>query len=289
MEQMYNQYRALLFTLAYQLTGSATDAEDAVHDVFVKACDIQPEQLEEPKAYFCKMVTNHCLNLMKSARKKREMYVGPWLPEPIRTSEENVLENTVVHRDLLSYGMLVLLERLTPAERMVFVLRVAMDFDYPEIAQLLDKREANCRKLMSRAKSKMGITGNEPIVSDATGKKWVSQFLDSLQQGDVDHVISLLTEDVMIVSDGGGKVNAFRQPVRTRKHVSRVLIHGFHGNISAAFGNGTHYFEIAPLNGETGIVVRSGNETLVAMLLQIRGGKLARMYAVGNPEKLLRV
>ena len=76
MEQMYNQYRALLFTLAYQLTGSATDAEDAVHDVFVKACDIQPEQLEEPKAYFCKMVTNHCLNLMKSARKKREMYVG---------------------------------------------------------------------------------------------------------------------------------------------------------------------------------------------------------------------
>lgn len=289
MEQLYDQYRALLFTLAYQLTGSVEDAEDAVQDVFVKACDIQPEHLEEPKAYLCKMVTNHCLNLMKSARKKREMYVGPWLPEPIRTSEENMLEATVVHRDLLSYAMLVLLERLTPAERTVFVLRVAMDFDYPEIAELLDKREANCRKLMSRAKSKMGITGKEPIASDAVEKKWVSRFLDSLQQGDVDHVISLLTEDVMIVSDGGGKVNAFRQPVRTREHVARILIHGFHGNISAAFGNGTHYFEIAPLNGETGIVVHSGNETLVAMLLQIRGGKLARMYAVGNPDKLVRV
>ena len=289
MEQLYDQYRALLFTLAYQLTGSAADAEDAVQDVFVKACDIQTEHLEEPKAYLCKMVTNHCLNLMKSARKKREMYVGPWLPEPIRTSEGNMLETTVVHRDLLSYAMLVLLERLTPAERTVFVLRVAMDFDYPEIAELLDKREANCRKLMSRAKSKMGITGEEPIASDAVEKKWVSRFLDSLQQGDVDHVISLLTEDVMIVSDGGGKVNAFRQPVRTREHVARILIHGFHGNISAAFGNGTHYFEIAPLNGETGIVVHSGNETLAAMLLQIRGGKLARMYAVGNPDKLVRV
>ena len=112
-----------------------------------------------------------------------------------------------------------------------------MDFDYPEIAQLLDKREANCRKLMSRAKSKMGITGNEPIVSDATGKKWVSQFLDSLQQGDVDHVISLLTEDVMIVSDGGGKV--MRSDNRcVRANTYPGLIHGFHGNISAALEMG---------------------------------------------------
>lgn len=287
MEQLYEQYRAVLFTLAYQLTGSAVDAEDAVQDVFVKACDIQVEHLEKPKAYLCKMVTNHCLNLMKSARKKREMYIGPWLPEPIRTSDEHTLETMVVHRELLSYAMLVLLERLTPAERTVFVLRVAMDFDYPEIAELLDKRESNCRKLMSRAKSKMGITEKEPIAAEAVKEEWVSRFLGSLQNGDVDQVLSMLTEDVIIVSDGGGKVNAFRHPVRSRDHVARVLIHGLFGKASAAYGK--LHFETAHLNGETGILVRSGDKVLIVMLLQLHGGKLASMYAVGNPDKLVRV
>lgn len=111
MEELYNQYGTLLFTLAYQLTGSA---EDAVQEVFVKAYDIHPEGLEEPKAYLCKMVTNHCLNLQKSARKRREVYVGPWLPEPIGTPEKDTIETTVMNRELLSYAMLVLLERLTP-------------------------------------------------------------------------------------------------------------------------------------------------------------------------------
>jgi RNA polymerase sigma-70 factor (ECF subfamily) len=108
MEELYDQYRALLFTLAYQLTGSAADAEDAVQDVLFKVCDVDPERLREPKAYLCKMVTNRCLDLQKSARRKREVYVGPWLPEPIPTPEADTLE-AVVRRDLLSYGMLVLL------------------------------------------------------------------------------------------------------------------------------------------------------------------------------------
>ncbi|SMF00752.1 RNA polymerase sigma factor, sigma-70 family [Paenibacillus barengoltzii] len=107
MEELYDKYKALLFTLAYQLTGSAADAEDVVQDVFFKACDVDPERLREPKAYLCKMVTNRCLDLQKSARRRREVYVGPWLPEPIPTPEADTLE-TVVRRDLLSYGMLVL-------------------------------------------------------------------------------------------------------------------------------------------------------------------------------------
>jgi RNA polymerase sigma factor (sigma-70 family) len=227
MEELYEQFRALLFTLAYQLTGSAEDAEDAVQDVFVKACDVHPERLEEPKAYLCKMVTNHCLNLQKSARKRREVYVGPWLPEPIRTPEVDTLETTLVRRDLLSYAMLVLLERLTPTERTVFVLREALGFDYPEIAELLGKREANCRKLMSRSRSKMGITEEEPVSAEVVELEWVSRFLNSLEQGNVDHVMSLLTEDVMLVADGGGKAIAYKHPVQTRDHVARVLLDGF--------------------------------------------------------------
>lgn len=283
MEELYDQYRALLFTLAYQLTGSAADAEDAVQDVFVKACDVHPERLEQPKSYLCKMVTNHCLNLQKSARKKREMYVGPWLPEPIPTPEADTLETTVVRRDLLSYAMLVLLERLSPTERTVFVLREALGFDYPEIAELLGKQEANCRKLMSRAKSKIGISEDEPVAAEAVEQEWVSRFLASLEQGNVDHVMSLLTEDVILVADGGGKAIAFRHPVQTRHQVARVLFDKFmriHGKL---------HIEAASLNGETGIVIRSGDETLAAFLIQLRHEKISGIFAVRNPDKLARI
>ncbi|WP_159881091.1 RNA polymerase sigma factor SigJ [Paenibacillus puerhi] len=286
MEKLYDQYKPLLFTLAYQLTGSAADAEDAVQDVFVKVFDVQPERLEEPKAYLCKMVTNHCLNLHKSARRRREVYVGPWLPEPIRTPEAETLEMTVVHRDLLSYAMLVLLERLTPTERSVFVLREALGFDYPDIAQLLGKREANCRKLMSRARSKLGISEEERVEAEAVELEWVSRFLTSLELGDVEHVLALLTEDVMLVSDGGGKVIAFKQPIQTREHVARVLLEGFQGG---HIYQGKLLFEVASLNGQTGIVIRSGDETLAAICIQLRRGKLANMYVVRNPDKLIRV
>lgn len=284
MDELYDQYKALLFTLAYQLTGSAADAEDAVQDVFVKACDVHPERLENPKAYLCKMVTNHCLNQQNSARKRREVYVGPWLPEPIRTPEADTLETTVVRRDLLSYAMLVLLERLTPTERTVFVLREALGFDYPEIAELLDKREANCRKLMSRARSKMGISEEETVVAEAVELEWVSRFLTSLEQGNVNHVLSLLTEDVMFVADGGGKVIAFKRPVQTRDHVARILLDGIE---SIAAEN--LRFDVAPLNGETSIILRSGDETVATIFMQLRDGKIARIYAVRNPDKLTRV
>ena len=287
MEELYDQYKALLFTLAYQITGSAADAEDAVHDVFIKACDIHPERLEEPKAYLCKMVTNRCLDMQRSARKNRETYVGPWLPEPIRTPEADTLEMTVVRRDLLSYAMLVLLERLTPTERAVFVLREALDFDYPEIAELLGKQEANCRKLMSRARSKMGITEEEPVAAELVETEWVSRFLTSLELGNVDQMLSLLTEDVMLVSDGGGNVPAFTRPIQKRDQVARILAGAFEG-IKPYYQGGLRS-ELAPLNGETGIVLRSGDETVAAIFLQCRHGKLARIYFVRNPDKLTRV
>ncbi|MFC3802599.1 RNA polymerase sigma factor SigJ [Cohnella sp. GCM10012308] len=284
MEELYDQYKALLFTLAYQLTGSAADAEDAVQDVFIKAGELHPERLEEPKAYLCKMVTNRCLNLQKSARKKRETYVGPWLPEPIRTQEADSLETAVVRRDLLSYGMLVLLERLTPTERAVFVLREALDFDYPAIAELLGKQEANCRKLMSRAKSKLEISEEEQVAAAAVDVDWVSRFLSSLEQGNVDHMLSLLTEDVMFVSDGGGKAVAALRPVQMRVPVARFLLDGFKSVVQANLR-----FEAAQLNGEMSLILRSGDEAAGALFVQLQGGQFARIFVVRNPDKLTRV
>ncbi|WP_309122667.1 RNA polymerase sigma factor SigJ [Paenibacillus sp.] len=284
MEELYEQYRALLFTLAYQLTGSADDAEDVVQDIFFKSFDVHPERLEKPKAYLCKMVTNRCLNLQKSARKRREVYVGPWLPEPIRTSEADTLETTVVRRDLLSYAMLVLLERLTPTERAVFVLREALGFDYSDIAELLGKQESNCRKLLSRARSKMGISEEEPVAAEAVELEWVSRFITCLEQGDVDQVLSLLTEDVMLVSDGGGRTIATTYPIQSSDRVARILAAAFEG--IKHYYKGCAHFEVAPLNGETGIVLRSGDEIAAAIFIQLRRGKLARIYAVQNPDKL---
>ena len=287
MEELYAKYKPLLYTLAYQMTGSSADAEDAVQDVFVKAHDIHPERLEEPKAYLCKMVTNRCLNLQKSARKNREMYVGPWLPEPIRTPEADRLEETVVRRDLLSYAMLVLLERLTPTERAVFVLREALGFEYREISDLLSKHEANCRKLMSRAKSKMGISGEGLVTADTVDVEWVNRFVVSLEQGNVSQVLSLLTDDVLFISDGGGKVIAAVHPIETRVHVARILLEGFKNIIT--FYEGKLRIEAVPLNGETGLVFRSGDEAVGVIFIQLRRGKVAVIFFVRNPDKLAQV
>ncbi|SFP65447.1 RNA polymerase sigma factor SigJ [Salibacterium halotolerans] len=286
MEELYDQYRALLFTLAYQLTGSAADAEDVVQDVFFKVCYVPPERLDKPKAYLCKMVTNRCLDLQKSARKKREVYVGPWLPEPIRTSETDTLE-TVVRRELLSYAMLVLLERLTPAERAVFVLREALAFSYSEIAELLGRQETNCRKLISRARSKMELSESDTVEAEEVEWEWVNQFLTSLEHGNVDDVLSLLTEDVVLVSDGGGKVIAVARPVQTREKVAQFITGALEG--LQPFYQEKLHLEPVSLNGETGIVLRAGDETAAAIFIQFRRGKFAGIYIVRNPDKLTRV
>lgn len=282
MKELYERYKGLLFTLAYQLTGSVADAEDAVQDVFVKVYDISPERMKEPKAYLCKMVTNRCLDLLKSARKRREQYFGPWLPEPLPTADTDLSE-AVVRNDLLSYAMLALLERLSPAERAVFVLREALCFDYPVIAELTGKSEANCRKLMSRARGKMGISDDQPLSAEPAGEEWVHRFLHALGQGNVDTVLSLLAEDVVIVSDGGGKALAAAHPIETRDRAARFLL-GTIRNLPDRFE-----VELTHLNGETGLIIRSGADVIAAAFMHVERDLLKSMFIVRNPDKLDRL
>lgn len=283
MEELYETYRPLLFVLAYQLTGSSNDAEDAVQDVFLKLHDVEPERLHSPKAYLCKMVTNRCLDMLTSARKRREQYVGEWLPDPIWTPEEGAFES-IIHHNLLSYAMLVLMERLTPVERAVFVLREALSFDYPAIAELVDKTETNCRKLMSRAKGKMGIS--ESDLKGSVSMEWLQDFIGALSSGSADAVMSLLAEDVVLVSDGGGKAPAAIRPIHTRDHVARFLF----GLLKQASANGQELdVKLVPLNGETGIVVRSKGALIVAAIIQTMGGVAKNIYFIRNPDKLQRI
>lgn len=278
MEDLYDRYKGLLFRLAYQLTGSAADAEDIVQDVFVKAHDVHPERLAEPKAYLCKMTTNRCLDLMKSARKKRELYTGPWLPEPIPTPDADTLES-VVRKDLLSYAMLVLLERLSPAERAVFVLREALCFEYADIAELVGKSETNCRKLISRAKGKMGISLDEAISAEEPGGEWVSRFLIALERGNVETLMSLLSEDVVILSDGGGKAFAAVHPIATRDHATQFLL-------GLARQASQYRVELMSLNGQTAFVIRKGEHIDTVGFLHIEQEAIRNIYFVRNPDKL---
>ncbi|MGG1635170.1 RNA polymerase sigma factor SigJ [Paenibacillus sp. FSL K6-3182] len=282
MKELYLQYKALLFKIAYQLTGSAADAEDIVQDVFVKAYDIDPESIAEPKAYLCKMATNRSLDLLKSARKQRERYVGPWLPEPIITEETDALD-AVIHHDLLSYAMLVLLERLTPSERAVFVLREALGFDYSDIAKLIEKSEVNCRKLLSRARDKMGISEAEPVHAQPAGEEWVRRFVLELAEGNVKEVLSLLAEEVVLLSDGGGKVSAAIHPIKTRENVSRFLF----GLVQKGpLADGSVKAELRILNGQTGLVLRSDKGIEGVTLFHVVQGGALHLYIVRNPDKL---
>ena len=282
-EELYTKYKGLLFTLAYQLTGSSSDAEDVVQDIFLKVHDVNPKGLaEEPKAYLCKMVTNRCRDLHKSARKQREQYFGEWLPEPIPTSNDEMFD-VVVRDELLSYAMLVLLERLSPAERAVFVLREALGFEYADIAEIISKTEANCRKLFSRARGKMGISFEESVHSESFNETWVRQFMTALEQDNVDKVVSMLAKDVILISDGGGKAFAAAHPIISRDFVSRFLFGLIHK--SQHYEEGMH-IEIRDINDQTGLIVRSGEGVEAVVLIHVEDNSIHNIYFVRNPDKL---
>ncbi|MGP0585361.1 RNA polymerase sigma-70 factor [Paenibacillus timonensis] len=284
MKELYEKYHRLLFKLAYQLTGSVTDAEDVVQDVFLKIADVPPEKLTEPKAYLCKMVTNRCRDLYKSARRKREQYYGEWLPEPLHSLYDDAME-AVVRDDLLSYAMLVLLERLSPTERVVFVLREALGFDYPEIAELVEKSEVNCRKLLSRAHAKMGVTADQLVPQEGTAPELVHQFLNALKQGNLDQILSILDQEVVLVADGGGKVLAAAKPIITREFVAKFLLGPFR---QATTIDGIH-FEVIRMNGQPAFRIRSEEGIHSVGIFHVENQQIRNIYLVRNPDKLQHV
>ncbi|MFC4777782.1 RNA polymerase sigma factor SigJ [Paenibacillus sp. GCM10023252] len=281
MQELYTKYRGLLLKLAYQLTGSVADAEDIVQDVFVKVYDVPPERLAQPKAYLCKMVTNRCRDLYKSARRKREQYFGEWLPEPLFGTIDDGMD-TVVRSDLLSYGMLVLLEKLTPSERTVFVLREALGFGYEEIAELMDKTDANCRKLYSRARAKMGISSHEQISPEPADEEWVQGFLAALEQGNLTQIVSMLDQNVVAIADGGGKANAAVNPIITREHVAQLLT-GIFRKLTA---RADMQIEVRPMNGQLGMVFRTSEGIHMVGMLQVENNLAHHVYLIRNPDKL---
>ncbi|MFC4409107.1 RNA polymerase sigma factor SigJ [Chungangia koreensis] len=280
--ELYRTYKSLCFSISYQLTGSISDAEDVVQDVFLKLSTVTITDLEEPKAYLCKMTVNRCYDVLKSGKVKREQYVGPWLPEPLPTGK-NQLEELVERSELLNYGMLVLLERLTIVERTVFVLREALGFEYAEIAKIVGKNEVNCRKILSRTKEKIELSDRGELQSNPPTVEWIHQFLGALELGQMDQVITLLSEDVTLLSDGGGKVSAALKPIVSRDFVLRFIMGIFQ---NASKKEEEIRFELTELNGETGVIVWSKDEIMTVALVHIESGMAKNFYFIRNPEKL---
>ncbi|WP_199617028.1 RNA polymerase sigma-70 factor [Paenibacillus alkalitolerans] len=285
LELLYKQYYPLLFSIAYRMLGSVADAEDLAHDVILQAEPLDADNITNMKAYLTKMAANRCLNLLKSSRKNREVYTGPWLPEPqVSLHEESPLE-TVVKNETISYALLVLMEQLTPVERAVFVLREAFEYEYGEIAEILEKSEANCRKIYSRVKKKLQPGVPQLSRSAEHMDRLVKKFIDASKTGNFSDFIGMLTDDAVLISDGGGKVLAAINPIVSKERVAAFLEGlaskgGFQGDIRPAF-----------VSGQSGIVhIKDGRpDKVICFDLDESRKHVNLIYLVRNPDKLKRI
>ncbi|MFF7189189.1 RNA polymerase sigma-70 factor [Streptomyces sp. NPDC008222] len=274
-------HRSRLFGLAYRMLGSAEEAEDTVQDAYLRWSSAGRQDVERPGAWLAKVVTNLCLTRLTSARARREVYPGPWLPEPVVTSDGTLgpLESAE-QRDAVSYALLVLLERLTPAERAVYVLREAFAYGYREIAEVLDLGEANCRQLYRRATQRLSAEGTRFEAEPERQARLVESFLTAARDGDVAELEQLLAADVTWWGDGGGKVSAARRPVEGRERVLRFVAIGFRRFV-AHLG-----LTVEEVNGAPGLVARDGDRIVAVLAFEVRAGLVTQMRSVVNPDKL---
>ncbi|MFC5219402.1 RNA polymerase sigma-70 factor [Streptomyces coerulescens] len=277
----FETHRPRLFGLAYRLLGSAEEAEDTVQDAYLRFSGADRDTIEHPSAWLAKVVTNLCLNRLTSARARRERYVGPWLPEPVATSDGALgpLE-AAEQRDAVSLAMLVLLERLTPTERAVYVLREAFAYGHREIAEALDLTEANSRQLYRRAVRRVGEDRSRFESTPERQEELVRSFLTAARDGDLSGLEKLLAADVVWSSDGGGKVSAARRPIEGREKVSRFL-----AGASRTFLAGVD-FTLAEVNGSAAVAVWAGDTLMTVMAFDVRDGLIGHVRAVANPDKL---
>jgi RNA polymerase sigma-70 factor (ECF subfamily) len=279
--QAFEEHRPRLLGLAYRLLGSTGDAEDAVQDAFLRWLRTDREEVREPYAFLVTTVTRIALDRLKSARARREEYVGPWLPEPVITDQAPFGPLAEVEqRDLISLATLRLLERLTATERGVFVLREAFDLSFDDIAAILGFSAANCRKLHERAKDHLFAERRRRTPSREEHVRLLERFWTAARGGDLEGLQALFCEDVVAWNDGGGKVRATRNPVVGRDHVARFFI-GIFRKYPAAFDE----VRLTEINGSPGFVDRGGGH-LQAFGLDIEAGVIRGVYQVLNPDKL---
>lgn len=273
-------HRSLLFTVAYEMLGSAADAEDVVQETWLRWADADQSEVRDPRAYLVRIVTRQSLNRLRTLARRREDYVGQWLPEPLLTTPD--VADDVELAESVSMAMLTVLETLTPTERAVFVLREVFDVPYEEIAAALDKSAAAVRQTAHRAREHVAARRPRRQVDRSEQQRVVERFLAALSTGDVQGLIEVLAPDVVVVADGGGLVAAARHPITGATKVVAFL------SKFATLAT-TAVVDTVWLNGALGgrIVLDGKLNTVISFVID--DGRISRMYAVRNPHKLGRL
>ena len=280
-EEVFTELRPLLFTVAYEMLGSAADAEDVVQDSWLRWAGVDRASVRDPRAYLVRVVTRQALNRLRTLRRRREEYVGPWLPEPVATTPD--VAEDVELADSVSFAMLVVLETLTPLERAVFVLREIFGYGYDEIAAATDRSEDAVRKVASRARRHVEDRRPRGSGPDADHDAVSTRFFAAVSTGDVQGLMDVLAPDVVLLTDGGGIKKAALRPIEGAEKVTRFL-----ASLVAA-EPGSIEAEFLDVNGAKGALGIVAGELDVALSLRTEGGRVAEIFVVRNPEKLRRI
>lgn len=280
--EIFEQQRPHLFRLAYGMLGRIAPAEDAVQEAFLRWQKQDVDQIKSPRAFLSTIVSRICLDEIKSARNRKEQYIGPNLPEPILMSEGKTPEEKMELAESLSMALLVLLDRLTPVQRAVFILREIFDYNYATIAEIIGKSESNCRKIAQRARGQ--VRENKPSFEKNTTArhKLVTTFMDAVQDGDLSEIERMLAEEAILYSDGGGKVTAARKPIYGSGKIAKFLV----GIQKLASEDAEWRFEFKGVNGEPGMLIWFEGRVYNVWSFHLENDKIQSIYVVLNPDKL---
>ena len=278
----YVTHRRLLFTVAYEMLGSAVDAEDVLQETWLKWHRADRAEVRDPRAYLVRIVTRTSLDRLRAVARRREEYVGPWLPEPLLTSPD-VAEDLEL-ADSLSTAMLLVLETLTPTERAVFLLRDVFDLGYGELAEAVGKSEVAVRQIAHRARGRVAERRPRKAASQAETRTALEAFMSTLRTGDLQHLVDVLAPDVVALGDGGGIKQALPRPVMGADKVGKLMGVG----IAAAREMGMS-MELVDVNGWPALLIRLDGEIDSVLSVRVDEGLVSAIYTVRNPEKLSRM
>jgi RNA polymerase sigma-70 factor (ECF subfamily) len=278
-EDPFVAHRSLLFTVAYEMLGSAADAEDVLQEAWLRWADVDHSQVRDPRAYLVRVVTRQALNRLRTVSRRREDYVGEWLPEPLLTSPD--VAEDVELAESVSIAMLTVLETLGPTERAVFVLREVFGMPYGEIADAIGKPVATVRQIARRAREHVAARRPRVPVSRSEQQAVVERFLVALRTGQLQELMEIMAPDVVLIADGGGLVAAARAPIHGVELVARLLARV--DRVVAAIETTTVW-----LNGALAGRIEFDGQP-VAVSLVVENGQITRIYAMANPQKLTRL
>jgi RNA polymerase sigma-70 factor (ECF subfamily) len=280
--------KPLLFSIAYRMLGSASDAEDVLQDAWMRYRGVDASTIRSPQAFMTTIVTRLCLDRLKSARQAREEYVGSWLPEPVLTSELGDPETMLQRSESVTLAFLVLLETLSPEERAVFLLKDVFDYEHAEIAGILGTTTENSRQLLHRAKAKLAKGRPEAPIAVPQSRAVAERFARAFADGDAAELTAILSSDVGLWSDGGGKATASLRPLLGRDRVLNLLV-GLHRVAQTTGPIEKMALTILDVNSEPALVLRSGGRLESIFVLSIDGENVSAIRVIRNPDKLAHI